>query len=106
MTRDPSHVTCDTWWGVNTLSKFQLPSYTGSVKDILGKSDERTWVSEFAIFAQKLSKIVARKNLIFCFFATHCRWVQVQISCSILPCIVGDLAGGGSVTVAVGVSDM
>ena len=26
VTRDMWHVTCDTWWGVNILSKFHIPS--------------------------------------------------------------------------------
>ena len=58
-----------------------------------------TLVSDFAILAQKLSKIAMQKK------------VNVLVSnapgCAILLCIVlGDLAEGGSVAVAVGVSDM
>ena len=39
-------------------------------------------------------------------FATHCVWIHVNISSSILLCIVGDLAGGGYKAVAVGLSDI
>ena len=39
-------------------------------------------------------------------FVTHCWWVKVKISSKILLCILGELAGGGSVAVAVGVSDI
>ena len=29
LTPDTWHLTCDTWWGVNILSRFQLPSSNG-----------------------------------------------------------------------------
>ena len=42
----------------------------------------------------------------FLVFATHCLWIQVTISCSILLCPVCELAAGRSVAAARGVSDM
>ena len=66
-------------------------------KDSLGKNNERTLTSEFSNLAQKWLKIV---------FANHCWWVLVKISSSIQLFILGGLAEGGSVAVAVGVSDM
>ena len=57
-----------------------------------------TLVLEMAIFAQKWSKISAPKKVDF--------WVLFKISSSILLCILGEVPGGGSVALAVGVSDM
>ena len=51
-------------------------------------------VSEFAILAQTWSIIASEKKLIFGSLQT------------MLLCIVGELAAGGSVAAAVGVSDM
>ena len=75
-------------------------------KDFLGKSNKITLVSEFRNLPQKILKIAARKELDWWVFAIHCCWVEVKISKSILPGILGQLARRGSVAVAVGVSEM
>ena len=48
VTRDMSHVTRDTWlvWGVNILSKFQLPSFYCLWFMILWRSGGKGWLSE------------------------------------------------------------
>ena len=38
MTPDTWHLTCDTWWGVNILSKFQLPSSFGLGGEVIWRS--------------------------------------------------------------------
>ena len=66
---------------------------------------EKLWqVSEFALSAQKMVKIYKQKQKLV--YTTHCWWVLVKISSSILLYIVGELAGGWSMAVAVWVSDM
>ena len=48
MTRDTWHVTCDTWhvWGVNILSKFQLPSSYRLWFMILWSSGGKGWLDQ------------------------------------------------------------
>ena len=47
MTRDMQHVTCDMLWGVNILSKFQLPSSSGFWFMIFWRLGGKGWVTEF-----------------------------------------------------------
>ena len=47
-----------------------------------------------------------QKTKYFWVSTTRCWWVQLKISTNILLCVLGELAGGGSEIVAVGVSDM
>ena len=67
-------------------------------KKIVGKSYERTLVSDFVILPQKWFKIAARKKVDI--------WVLMNHPGRMLLCIVGELEEGGSVAVGVGVSDM
>ena len=59
-------------------------------------------MSEFAIFAQKRAEVAPQKKVDLEFFWSLGR---VKISRSILLYIVGELAGGGSLALAFGVSD-
>ena len=75
-------------------------------KDSLGINYDRTLVSEFEMLAQTWLKIATLIKVDLWVFATHCSWFQVKISSSIRLCILGELAEGGSMAVALGVSDM
>ena len=63
------------------------------------------WFQNLHFLVRNYRKL-PRNFLDFFVFATHCWWVLVHISSSILVCILGELAGGGFEVVAVGVSDM
>ena len=74
-----------------------------SQKENLGKNYEKTLVPELV---QKWLQIVGTKKLIFGSLQLFLYDLEVNISSSILLCILGKLAVGGFVAVAVGVSDM
>ena len=65
-------------------------------KNSLMKNYTNKMVSEFSIFALKWLRLPQRKKFVLCFLSS-------QIN---LLCIVEELAEGGFVAVAVGVSDM
>ena len=70
--------------------------------DSLGKNNERTFVSELAILANKWLNIAEMIFGSLHFIIDGSR----SAAASCLLCVLGELAGGGSVAVAVAVSDM
>ena len=103
---------CDTWhvvggehilWKFHYFhlqrSKFKLVYYKPILREKFGKD-----------IGLRISKLCSEmiKNLFanLWVFATHCWWVKVKISSSILLCIMGESAGGASAAVAVAVSDI
>ena len=75
-------------------------------REITANNIELTLVLDLTNWSQKWLKIFATKQSFFLVFATDCWWIVVNISTSILECIVWELAGGGSMAVAVGISEM